>query len=87
MLKINLKIGAFTIMPNKLKPDYYSRNGKDLLDHFKEMFSPEMYTGFLTGNVIKYVIRWQGKNGLEDLNKAKVYLDKLIDYAKQGDKK
>lgn len=79
-------------MPNKLKPsnlrpEYYFRNGKDLLDHFKEMFSPEMYTGFLTGNVIKYVIRWQGKNGLEDLNKAKVYLDKLIDYAKQGDKK
>ena len=27
------------------------------------------------GNVIKYVTRWRHKNGLEDLLKAKNYLD------------
>lgn len=30
------------------------------------------------GNVIKYVSRWRSKNGLEDLYKAKNYLDYLI---------
>lgn len=30
---------------------------------------------FLGGNAIKYVYRWQGKNGLEDLKKALWYLN------------
>ena len=33
---------------------------------------------FLEGNVIKYVTRYENKNGLEDLKKAKWYLDRLI---------
>lgn len=35
---------------------------------------------FFEGNVIKYVTRWRTKNGLEDLKKAKQYLDKLIEH-------
>jgi hypothetical protein len=35
---------------------------------------------FFEGNVIKYVTRWRTKNGLEDLRKAKQYLDKLIEH-------
>jgi hypothetical protein len=31
-----------------------------------------------TANVIKYVWRWKKKNGLQDLEKAKWYLDRLI---------
>lgn len=34
--------------------------------------------GYLEGNIIKYVTRYKLKNGLEDLKKAKAYLDKLI---------
>ena len=34
--------------------------------------------GFCLGNVIKYVVRQKFKNGLEDLKKARWYLDKLI---------
>lgn len=33
---------------------------------------------FLEGNVIKYVWRWREKAGLQDLEKAKWYLDRLI---------
>lgn len=33
---------------------------------------------FFEGNVIKYVTRWKHKNGIEDLYKAKAYLDRLI---------
>jgi hypothetical protein len=34
---------------------------------------------FFEGNVVKYVTRWRHKNGVQDLYKAKEYLDKLID--------
>jgi len=34
--------------------------------------------GFLEGNVIKYVERWERKDGLKDLLKAKSYIEKLI---------
>ena len=35
------------------------------------------------GNVIKYVCRWRNKNGLEDLKKARRYLDFLIEQAEE----
>tara|TARA_R110000824_G_scaffold364974_1_gene553471 strand:+ start:321 stop:578 length:258 start_codon:yes stop_codon:yes gene_type:complete len=34
---------------------------------------------FFEGNIVKYVTRWKHKNGVEDLYKAKQYLDKLIE--------
>lgn len=33
---------------------------------------------FMVGNVIKYVWRYEQKNGLEDLHKARFYLDEMI---------
>lgn len=33
---------------------------------------------FFEGNVVKYVTRWRKKNGLDDLRKARVYIDELI---------
>lgn len=34
---------------------------------------------YLEGNIIKYVSRWRDKGGLSDLEKAKHYLEKLIE--------
>jgi Protein of unknwon function (DUF3310) len=34
---------------------------------------------FLQGNVVKYVVRYKVKNGLEDLKKARHYLDMMIE--------
>ena len=34
---------------------------------------------YLQGNVIKYVTRYNYKNGVEDLQKAKHYIDLLIE--------
>lgn len=39
--------------------------------------------GYLEGNIVKYVSRWKKKNGLEDLKKARHYLDKLIEVTEQ----
>lgn len=35
--------------------------------------------GYFEGNIIKYVSRWQSKGGIDDLNKAAHYLEKLIE--------
>ena len=34
--------------------------------------------GYCVGQVIKYIWRWKHKNGLQDLEKAKWYLERLI---------
>ena len=39
---------------------------------------------YLEGNILKYMHRWRYKNGVEDLRKAKWYLDKLIYEEVQG---
>jgi hypothetical protein len=35
--------------------------------------------GYLEGNIVKYVSRWQDKDGAADLYKALHYLEKLIE--------
>jgi len=35
--------------------------------------------GFVQGNILKYIIRYKDKNGIEDLKKAKHYIDLLIE--------
>ena len=35
--------------------------------------------GFFEGNIVKYVTRWRDKAGVDDLRKAKHYLEKLIE--------
>ena len=35
--------------------------------------------GYLAGNIVKYVSRYKQKHGIEDLKKARHYLDKLIE--------
>ena len=40
---------------------------------------PLHYVGFAAGNVIEYVIRYEEKGGVVDLEKTRWYLDRLID--------
>jgi hypothetical protein len=35
--------------------------------------------GYFEGNIIKYISRWKDKGGVDDLKKARHYLDKLIE--------
>ena len=39
-----------------------------------------------TGNIIKYICRWNKKNGLEDLKKAQWYLNHLIKHIEKENK-
>lgn len=54
-------------------------------DHYKDQpIQPVEYIhanalGYFEGNVIKYVSRWRKKNGIADLEKAKHYIELLIE--------
>lgn len=53
--------------------------------HYKDMkIQPVQFIhanniGFLEGSVIKYVSRWKAKGGVEDLRKARHFIDLLIE--------
>lgn len=53
--------------------------------HYKDMaIQPVEYIhanklGYIEGNIIKYVSRWRRKNGIADLEKARHYIDLLIE--------
>lgn len=62
-------------------PSHYCKNGLECIDVIKAEMTPEQYKGYLYGNVLKYMWRWQDKNGLEDLKKAGQYLEWLQEEA------
>jgi len=53
--------------------------------HYKDMkiqvveFCHANNIPYMEGNVIKYMCRWRGKGGISDLQKAKHYIDLLIE--------
>lgn len=61
-------------------PDHYkSSSGLEAIDVI-EAFTAEL-TGLeavCTGNALKYILRWKKKNGVEDLKKARWYLNRMI---------
>jgi hypothetical protein len=59
--------------------DHYMNMGVQPWRAMESWMTDEQLIGFMMGNVIKYVARWQDKNGIEDLRKASHYLEKLIE--------
>lgn len=66
---------------------YQSKKGLEVIDVI-EAFTSNLsgIEAFDTGNVIKYICRWKKKNGLEDLKKARVYLNLLIEHVENKEK-
>ena len=59
-------------------PSHYK--GIQPIDVMRNNFTRDEYRGFLKGNILKYVMRYQDKGGLDDLKKAEQYLTWLIDF-------
>lgn len=60
-------------------PSYYTLGSIECIDAIKSaVVGLAGIEAVCTGNIIKYLWRWKFKNGLEDLKKARWYLDKLI---------
>jgi hypothetical protein len=64
---------GYTLM-NTISPDYYQRGNIEVTD-----FIIDQSMSFLEGNVVKYITRYKEKSGIEDLRKARWYLEKLIE--------
>ena len=58
---------------NIKQPKHYTHNGIEPIDYIMTN-----KLDFCEGNVVKYISRWKHKNGVEDLKKARQYLDFLI---------
>lgn len=60
-------------------PSHYTSGGIECIAAIKASMSAEEYRGYLKGNVIKYIWRYESKGKpAEDLKKARTYLEWLI---------
>ena len=64
---------GYTLM-NIISPDYYKKGNIEVTD-----FILDQSMSFLEGNIVKYLVRHKEKSGIDDLRKARWYLDKLIE--------
>ena len=61
------------------KPNHYHKNNIDVIKFSELQFEEKELIGFYRINILKYVVRFDRKNKVEDLKKAKFYIDKLIE--------
>lgn len=87
-----LMLGAKTMKELEEKndpthPSHYAQGGISVWDVIKAYTDGlNGVDAFNAGNAIKYILRWHHKNGVEDLEKAKVYIDELIKSQKEKEK-
>lgn len=69
-------------------PSHYKLDGLNVesIDVVKAILGKEGFKSFCHGNALKYLIRTNKKNGIEDIKKARVYLDWLIEEMEKWDK-
>lgn len=66
-------------------PDHYTAGGIETIDYLRAKLTAEEYRGFLLGNALKYLSR-VGRKGaaVVDLEKARWYVDRAIEQAREG---
>ncbi len=60
-------------------PAHYTNGDIECIDAIRAALTAEQYAGYLRGNIIKYLWRYDRKGGAEDLRKARTYLEWLIE--------
>lgn len=65
-------------MDNVNHPTHYTSTKIETIEIIRDKLTAEAFEGFCIGNAMKYLTRYKLKNGLEDLQKARWYLDKII---------
>jgi hypothetical protein len=58
-------------------PSHYNQSGIECIEAIKATLG-DSYQDYCKGNVMKYLWRYKYKNGIEDLKKARWYLDSMI---------
>ena len=68
-------------------PSHYTQGGVECIEAIRASMTADGFCDYCKGNIIKYIWRWRDKGGVEDLRKASVYLDWLINAADVKEKK
>ena len=58
-------------------PPHYNAGGIECIEAIEASMSKEAFRGYLKGNMLKYIWRYENKGGKEDLDKANWYLTRL----------
>jgi len=58
-------------------PPHYNDGEIECIDAIEASMTKEAFRGYLKGNMLKYLWRYENKGGKEDLDKANWYLTKL----------
>ena len=66
-------------MDNVNHPKHYTSGGIECIDAIRASLGLSEFADYCKGNIIKYLWRYRLKNGVEDLKKARVYLDWMIE--------
>ena len=66
-------------------PPHYNKGDIECIDAIEAMLTLEEYIGYLRGNSLKYRWRFRYKNGVQDLEKAKWYEQRLMETLKQNE--
>ena len=67
-------------------PAHYTQGSVECIEAIEASMTGEEYRGYLKGCMMKYIWRYRNKGGLEDLKKARWYLDRLISTIEQEKK-
>lgn len=65
-------------------PSHYETGSFECIDVMLETQGKEAVKNFCLCNAFKYIYRHNNKNGLEDIQKAKWYIDKYIELSEQS---
>lgn len=75
---LNTTSEELRIMRLQVGGEHYKSKAIQPWDAMEAWMSQDQFNGFLRGNVVKYLARCEDKDGIQDLKKARHYLDKLI---------
>lgn len=66
-------------------PSHYNESGIECIEAIEATLGPVGFQAYCKGNCMKYLWRYPYKNGLEDLKKAQVYLNWMIESMEKSD--
>ena len=70
---------------NVNNPAHYGQGRIEAIEYIEDFMTKEEFIGYLRGNIAKYMHRFRYKNGIEDVEKAKWYMEALIEVLREGE--
>lgn len=86
-LRVDEDEDVVTVEDAVFHPSHYTNGQIECIEAIESSMPQEEFIGYLKGNVLKYVWRYENKGGAEDLMKARWYLDLFIDRVSNMERK